>query len=153
MRRLNLLGLLVLVMVASTIMVACGNGNNSKEINFTVGFEHMYIGSGENHDLEAIVRTLAEWNTLVSARSYLSEMNEKYNAEFFIENSLIVFAFTSGYSPADVEVDNLARDGNGLILEATNSPGDIAVVSKGIIVLEVKRSDIQGANTLRVVWS
>ena len=153
MKKLKLLSLFSLVMVASIVLVACGNVGKSQVINFIVGYENMSVKYSEAHDSLIIVRTLQEWSALSASRVFLSELNVKYNESFFSENALIVYAFTSGNSPAQFEITKITRNGNELVMDATDNSGDIGVVSQGIIILEVKISDMQGANRLRVVLS
>lgn len=145
MKQIKLFGLLALVMVTSIIVVACGGKTTALDVDFEVGYSNMSVSSSESHDAKLIVKTLQEWNALSGARIYLNELDEKYNESFFSENALIMYAFTKG---GNMEITKVSIKGKVLAIEAIYEPWDMAMVSNGIIILEVKKSDISGANSV-----
>jgi len=145
MKKLFSSGALMLIVLTGGIMTGCEK--NSDEINFTVGFKSMDYELGQ--DLEIIVNTFDEWDILKPDYAMVTEF-DKYNKQFFVNNSLIVYAFTRGSGGGQVEVTKVSKRGNELIVDVIHSDGVIDVVTYGIIIVEVKKTEIAGTNSLRI---
>lgn len=121
-----------------------------KAIDFTIGHINNGTSSGEN-DMQRIVNTFSQWTGIRDEREDFSELDEKYIEEFFADSSLIVFTFTKGSNINQIEIDRLSKNENELLLTVKVVLGEMEVMSKGIIILEVNKSDIAEVSELRIV--
>lgn len=143
MKRRKLFGLLALVMVTSIMFIACGS--KKTEIDFTVG----YHGAGFGQDMKCVVNAFHEWDVLKPDHAMITEL-DKYNEQFFVDNSLIVYEFTLSYGGGQTEVTKVSRKGKELVVDVVHGVGALAVMKQSVVIIEVSKTDISGTNSLRV---
>lgn len=118
-------------------------------IDYTIGFTDS-SASSEEQDLQSIVNTFSEWQSIRSERENLSQLDDKYIESFFDENALIVYAFTKGSNINQIEINSLKKSGNVLSLKVDISLGINEVESQGVVILEVAKADIEYITNLNV---
>lgn len=141
-----------LILIILLTLVTYEKNKNSKGIDFTIGFEEIYINfplGYEVHDLEKVVSTLEEWSDIYSKRGYLSEL--VYNDQFFVSNSLIVYAFTKGKGGNQMKIRKISKNGNALLVAVNVRLGLTEITTFGILIIEVKKDDIANTSNLQII--
>ena len=64
---------------------------------------------------------------------------------------MIVYAFSKGWGINQLEVVKINKSGKDLFVEVDIALGIMEVMSGGIVVVEVKKTDITGAKKLNIV--
>lgn len=118
-------------------------------VDYTVGLIDN-DASFEEQGLEEIVNTFSEWSSISDERADLSQMDDKYVESFFDDNSLVVYAFTKGSNITQIEINSLKKSGSVLLLKVDISLGIREEMSKGIVILEVAKADIEHITNLYV---
>lgn len=135
------------------LLIMCfsfGACKGNDEIDFTIGYSNMNTGFPQN--LECIVNTFAEWDTLRGDTAQLTELDAKYNEQFFTANSLVIYAFTRSSGGSTTEISKISKDGKKLVVEAVdNGLGYMDAITNGIIIMEVKKSDMQGVTDIEII--
>jgi hypothetical protein len=155
MKIFKLLGLSAVVMILSVFMVGCGTG---KKIDFTIGYNYKNLGRGNDgfaacvfaEELKSIAKTYDEWLSLRNPDA-TTELDEKYNEQFFNDNALIIYAFTRNTGGGQTEITKVSKTGDKITVYATHKSGDLTVMTESLVIIEVKKADIVGINKLRVV--
>jgi hypothetical protein len=144
-------GALMLVVLMGGIMSGCSNGYGaeSQEIDFAIVYENMNTGLAQNH--ENLVNTFAEWEIIRGVSDVFVELDAKINERFFAANSLVVYAFTRNWFGLKTEVTEVSRMGNELVVNITHIDGDMAILTHGIVIIEVAKEDITNVSSLRIV--
>lgn len=134
------------ILLSFVFLTSCGT--KKTDINFTIGY------NGANtlfpQKTEVIINGLDEWNNLHNDMARFNELDAKYNEKFFENSSLIICVFISDYSPAQVKINKITKNKNKITIFATNNSGDSAVLTEGVFILEVKKTDVQNVNVLQV---
>ena len=125
-----------------------GNPDEDGKIKFHIGYSGMHTRFDEG--FECIVNTTAEWVIIRGENEHLIEFDKKYNEQFFIDNSLIVYAFSSA-RPVRSVVTNVSRIENELTVDMIHTFADVNVFWFGIIVIEVANTDLTDVTYLRIV--
>lgn len=119
-------------------------------IDYTIGLVDEGSSLGEQ-DLERIVSTFNEWESISDCREDLSHLNDKYIEDFFDDNSLVVYAFTKGSNISQIEITKFSKKGDELLLEMDIALGIREEMSKGIVILEVEKEDIENVSDLIII--
>ena len=152
-------GIIALIMFSILVLGGCVEVTKSNrdrshnyiidQINFTIGYKGTY--NGFDKDFGSIVNTVAEWIKIRCEYEHLLELDAEYNEQFFVENSLIVYAFGRGWSPVQTEITKVNRSSNELTVDVIHVIGDQAMVWSCIIIIEVAKKDIENVTCLRIV--
>jgi len=161
MKKLGSVGALMLVVLMGVIMNGCSNGSGAisdysndngakpQKIDFTIVYENMNTGLAQNR--ESLVNTFAEWETIRSVNDAFNELDAKINDNFFVVNSLVVYAFTRNWAGLKAEVTEVHIMGNELVVNVAHIDGDMTIQSHGIVVIEIVKEDIRNVSSLRIV--
>jgi len=127
-------------------LVAC----NSSRVNFVLRFESVNISLGRVNE-EKIIKSLEEWETLDLDLCYFSSISiEGIDEQFFTNRSLIVFLFTMGQGGNEFVGVNLNRNEDALIMDVVVNAGFLDITTQGVVILEVRNSDLVGIDSLVV---
>ena len=143
MKKLKVIVLLSLAVVTFIMMGSCKKTEADFEIGFNilVSGEKYYIGSH-------IAKSLEELDTIVGEFEF-SNVFEKYNKNFFVSKSIIIFSFhISGGNQREIE--NITLDGNELVVKYVihSYPGTGGMYSE-IVFIEVDRKFVTNAISVR----
>jgi len=145
MKKLKLIGLGLLIMVTSIAFIGCKA--KTITIDFVVALgPALNLGST---DLKKIVHTEDEWNVILDGL----DLDVTYDNEFFKDNSLLVYAFGTPAKGYQMEVTNISKKGKEILVEIDVFWGYMDMISMGTFVIEVKKSDIKNANSLRIAYN
>ena len=148
-KKLFSIGVLMLIILIGGVTAGCGT--KSHEIDFVIGYENM--SSGRSQNLESVVNTFAEWSVIRGDTAQFTELDVKYNKQFFVENSLIVFAFTKSNGIGSITITSVGVKNQQLMVEADIVLNSTEMMANGIVIIEVIKTDIAGTNSLRIVNS
>ena len=143
--KLLALGLMVIMALG---LAACGQ---EKEITFEIGSAGVpssYWGHDSEQPIKVIVRSLEEWNNSEAAE--LITIDEKYDAEFFTDNALVIVAFRTTSGPCEVEKITASKSGNRLNLVINATAGVQTVISGAVVAIEVRKHDIVGVKNIEL---
>lgn len=150
-KKLMGIAIVVLLLFSVVSLAACTDEEENMEINFSIGYTNLNVGDLSEHDLSSVVKTFDEWENIRSKRTYLSELDSKYTEQFFSSNSLIVYAFQKGWGINQLEIVGINKNGKELFIDIEINLGIMEVISGGIVIIEVKKADIAGANSLQII--
>lgn len=125
---------------------ACGKKDS--KINFTLALSKMDYGV--NVSIEKQVNLLSEWTALGDITN-LPELENKYDEQFFGKNALIVFAFKTPTMGGRIDEIKMSKMDNELLMEISGMLGVSDAISRGVVVAEVKKADISGVKSLKIV--
>ena len=125
---------------------------NAKEgnmdIKFTLSLGRMDYGSDTS--IEVIVKSIDEWKAMDTIAS-LPELIGKYDERFFAGDALIVFALGRGTRGAQFERVEVFGQGGELVVKVFDDEcGYMDALSNWIVVIEVKKADIDSFENLRL---
>jgi len=161
MKKLRLVAVLSLVVLASIVMAGCGKRT---EVNFVVGLNVQGLSIHHSHlPLNLIVRSLDELDDFVEGSKYFGGFDEgrfmelsyvfnRYDAEYFIEKLLIICLVSYSDTGWETEVERVSKKGDKLYVEciSSNDGGGFTVLTVGAIVLEIQKEDVNGMKKVRV---
>jgi hypothetical protein len=127
-------------------LAACGT--KTKEISFIVGYENMNFDFNQN--VKSIVNTFDEWDVLKPDHAMVAEF-DKYNEQFFADNSIIVLTFIKGNAIDSIQITSIQLKNKQLVVTADVTLTSSEVMSKGLVLAEIKKIDITGANSIKIV--
>jgi len=117
-------------------------------IEFTIGYEGRNML--QSQDFKGIVNTFDEWTIIRGTNLDFYQFDEKYNKLFFVDNSLIVYAFERGWRPVQTEVEFIVLNGIELTVCLIKHEGDMAAMWNGLLIIEVTKKDIAGVTNLLI---
>jgi len=133
-----------------------------KHIPFQIGAINTSMSSRQNHNTFTIVRSKEELNDITSGRYYqywageggpfnvfyLKDLTEKYDSDYFVNNALILYLFTSGSGGVEINVTDVQKHGSKLTIITDITWGMLTVITYSTVVLEVEKADIFGVTAL-----
>jgi len=133
-----------------------------KTIPFQIGTIDTSMSSRKNHDLFTIIRSKEDLDNVASDRYYqywtgtggpfnvyyLKDFTEKYDSNYFSENALVLYLFTSGSGGSKIDVTEVLKQGNKLTVITDITWGMLTVITHSTVVLEVSKDDVDGVTTL-----
>lgn len=141
----KLLSLVIIATISLLLLNGC-----TKEINYSIGFVDSSTGHKE-HGLESFIKTFDEWSSIRNERHYLVELDDKYDQQFFKNNSLIIYAFSRATDGGTTQIVKISKKRNQLTVDVDFTSGYMDVVSYGIIIIEVSKADVSNATKVKIV--
>jgi len=120
------------------------------EIDFAVGFVDIadLLDGRYIRMYHKMIHSLEEWEEACNehiTQVYPIELIEKYDEEFFIENTLIICTIFTDATHIEMDKISVRRhEGNMLVVQSRNAARDAINWRGHTIVLEVKKSDLVG---------
>lgn len=117
-----------------------------------------YIGywsaiNGGTFDVVRMLDTVDCWNNIFGIQFPIQAA--KYNEQFFIDNSLILYTFSRSQKGSQTRVSKVSlSDENEIVVESviTGFMGSgVDAIGLGTIILEVAKSDIAGVNGMQII--
>ena len=117
----------------------------------------------EGHDLFTIVRSKEDLNRAAETRYhqiwtitggpytvyYLGEIAEKYDEDFFTENTLVLYLFGAVNFGGKTAITQMQRQGSELTIITDFHKGALNAASFWTVVIEVTPADVDGVTTLK----
>jgi len=145
----------VVILIVFFVMFVggCSSSTTKSKGIINIDFDFSYEGPifGPFQELETLVCTLSQWNVIFDNYSLPTELNEKYNKLFFVENSLIVYAYTRSSWPVQTAVYRIEKRNKETKICLEHFQGDATAIWNGILIIEVAKEDIKGVTQLKIV--
>jgi len=149
--------------------ISDGSSKEESEIQsipFQEGAKNCTGGDRNIHDIFTIVRSKEELDYTASQRYYqywtdaggpnnpfnvyyLSDDTEQYDDDFFAENALILYLFTSPNRGGKIDITRVQRQGDELTIITDFHRGSLAALGYWTVVIEVAQTDVNGINVLK----
>ena len=148
MKKLMLVAVLTLVVLASVVVTAaCKKNEEKSDLIFEVNFTKSILGEDYYVD-SRIVKSVEELNVTIGVFEF-DDVLQKYNENFFSSKSVVVFSFNiSGSNQREIESIRLENSELVIKYKINNYPGTGGLYSE-IIFIEVDKNCVAGATSIR----
>ena len=136
--KLLTLGVMAIMLFSLT---ACGAG---QEVEFTIGTAS---SNGSEKSITKIIDSLDRLSD--SDVTGIINIDEKYDADFFASNSLVIVAFATRTAGSQIEKITLTKKRNRLDVDINGHIGLMSMVDQVVVALEVTKENIDGAKTVK----
>lgn len=143
--------ILITFLILFITIAGCVKRKNM-EIEFSIGFKDLNASYPGEQDLKCLIKTFDEWSSLRSQRPYYPDtLDEKYNRQYFKSKSLIVYSFIRGTGRGSTEIIGITKKGSKLQIDVEVSSGYLDAMTRGIIIIEVNKSDVLNISELQII--
>ncbi|OQA78566.1 MAG: hypothetical protein BWY30_00650 [Tenericutes bacterium ADurb.Bin239] len=135
--------LITLTLLAGMLFSLNACKKEKSELEFTTGIVLKSI-SDDIDNTAMVTATYTDWLTFREGRDYLTDLDEKYNEDYFNDKALFIYVTIEPQSISELEITNIYRDGDCLEVNIDIKHGDAYVVTKGMVIAELAKKDVKG---------
>lgn len=132
------------ILVMGVLIIVCFGlfaGCTDQDVEFKQGTAW---GDGSEKTITKIVGSIDEMSNVDGIT-----IDTKYNADFFVENSLVIVAFSTRTGGSQIEQIKLSKNGSRLTVDISGNIGLMNMVDQVVVALEVAKESISGAKTIK----